>query len=73
MIDYFFWGMIILFGSTAIFYIVFFSLMYYWHETKATFVIVPLIFTFDFFLVAFLVISIIVLVLQYAPEVLKLL
>ena len=73
MIDYFFWGTIILFGTTAIFYIVFFSLIYYWRENRTTFIVVPFIFTFEFFLIAFLVISIVCLILKYAPEVLKLL
>ena len=70
--DYFFWGTIILFLVTAIFYIVFFSLIYYWRETRANFVVVPLIFTFEFFLVAFLVVSIISLILTYIPEILNL-
>jgi hypothetical protein len=70
--SYFFIGLYILFALTAIFYIVFFSLLYYWHEKKATFVVVPLIFTFDFFAVGFLVVCIVSLVLQYAPSFIKL-
>ena len=70
MIDYFFWGYTILLAATLIFYLVFFSLIWYWHERKATVVIVPLIFTFEFFAVGFFVVSLICLVLQYLPDIL---
>lgn len=66
---YLFWGVVILFGSTLIFYIVFFSLIYYWHLKKRTVVIVPLIFTFEFFLIAFLVVMLGLIVLNYFPTV----
>ena len=56
MITYLFWGFVILFVLTILFYVVIFSLIYYWRETKITFVIVPLIFTFEFFLAGFLVV-----------------
>jgi hypothetical protein len=71
MIDYLFWGTIILFAATAIFYIVFFSLIYYWKQNNITPIVVPTIFTFDFFLIGFLIFSIIFLILKYAPEVLR--
>lgn len=64
---YLFWGTIILFLATLIFYIVFFSLIYYWHLKKITYVVVPLIFTFEFFLTAFLVVALVLIVLNYAP------
>ncbi len=70
---YFFWGSIILFVSTLIFYVVFLSLMYYWHEKQITFVVAPLLFAFDFFLIAFLIMAIIVIFLQYLPDILILL
>ena len=53
--------------ATIVFFIVFFSFIYYWHLKKTSFVIVPALFTFDFFLIGFLVISIIYLVIKYAP------
>ncbi len=70
--SYFFWGTILLFVSTLVFYIVFFAFLYYWHETKATFIVVPLLHTFEFFAIAFLVISFICIFLQYAPDITRL-
>ena len=64
---YFFIGVNILFVATLIFYIVFLSLVYYWHNTKTTVVVVPLIFTFEFFLIGFLVVSIVSILLEYVP------
>jgi hypothetical protein len=58
--------------ATVIYYIVFFSLSYYWHEAKTSFVILPAIYTFDFFIIGFLVISIISIILNFFPEILKL-
>lgn len=66
---YFLWGTIILFIATAIFYIGFFSLVYYWHEKKITLVVMPLLFTFEFFLIGFLVVAIASLVLQSIPQI----
>jgi len=63
----FFWAMMILLVATLIFYAVFFGLIYYWHVTKITILIVPLIFTFEFFLIGFLVVSLAVIILNYAP------
>ncbi len=71
--SYFLWGTIILFVATVIFYIVFFSLIYYWRETKVSPLVVPLIFTFEFFLTGFLVVSIVSLILQYLPKIIELL
>lgn len=59
---------LILLIATAIYYIVFFSLIYYWHETKMSFVVLPAISTFEFFIVGFLVISIISMIVNYLPE-----
>ncbi|MBI1866165.1 MAG: hypothetical protein HY005_01080 [Candidatus Staskawiczbacteria bacterium] len=69
--SYFFIGINILFIATLIFYIVFFSLVYYWHEKKTTFVAVPLLYTFEFFLAGFLIVSIISILLEYAPKIFK--
>ena len=66
--SYFFIGINILFVATLIFYVVFFSLVYYWHDKKTTFVIVPLIFTFEFFLIGFLIVSIVSILLEYLPQ-----
>ncbi len=67
--SYLFWGTIILFSATLIFYIVFFSLIYYWHLKRITIVVVPLIFTFEFFLAGFLVVAALFLCVQYLPAV----
>ncbi|OGZ71720.1 MAG: hypothetical protein A2904_02065 [Candidatus Staskawiczbacteria bacterium RIFCSPLOWO2_01_FULL_33_9] len=68
---YFFIGVNILFVATLIFYIVFLSLVYYWHNTKTTVVVVPLIFTFEFFLIGFLVVSIVSILFEYVPIILN--
>ena len=65
----FFWGTIALFIATIVFYIIFASLAYYWHEKKASFVVVPLMYTFEFFLTGFLIVSLTCLLLQYLPEI----
>lgn len=59
--------LIILFALTAIYYIVFFSLIFYWHLKKTSFVVVPFIFTFDFFLIGFLIVAIATLAVNYIP------
>ena len=56
MLSYFFWGMVILLVATAIFYIVFLSFIYYWRETRVNVVVVPLLFTFEFFITGFLLV-----------------
>lgn len=63
-----FWGYVVLFAATVIFYLVFVSLIYYWHEKKTTVLIVPLLYTFEFFLAGFLVVSLVWFVFQYLPE-----
>jgi len=65
--------LIILFALTAVYFIVFFSFIYYWHLKKTSFVVVPVIFTFEFFLIGFLIISIIYIAIKYIPFVIKLL
>ncbi|MBI3631598.1 MAG: hypothetical protein HY219_01900 [Candidatus Staskawiczbacteria bacterium] len=69
--SYFLIGINILFAATLIFYIVFFSLVYYWHEKRATFIVVPIIYTFEFFLAGFLVVSIISILLDNLPQILN--
>jgi hypothetical protein len=63
--------LIVLFIATAIYYVVFFSLTYYWHVAKTTFVVLPVVYAFEFFIVGFLIISIISIVVNYLPVILK--
>lgn len=65
--DVFSVGVITLFAMTALFFIVFFSFIYYWHLKKVTYFVVPLIFTFEFFAIGFLIVSIVTIIIQYAP------
>ena len=69
--SYFFTGLGILFAATIIYYIVFFSLVYYWHEKKETFVIVPVYYTFEFFAIGFLVVCVVSVLLEYLPQIIK--
>jgi len=64
--------LIALFIATGIYYIVFFALSYYWHEKKTSYVIVPLIYTFEFFAIGFFIVAIVSIVIQYLPIILKL-
>lgn len=70
--SYFLIGFIALSIATVIFWIVWFSIMYYWHNKKETFVIVPALFTFEFFLAGFLLLALIAIAFQYLPDVTKL-
>lgn len=71
--DVFTIGIIVLFVMTAIFYIVVFSFIFYWHLKKITFVVVPVFFTFEFLIVGFLVISLAAIIISYAPGMVSLL
>ena len=54
-----FWvGIITLLAVTAIFYIVLFSFIYYWHLVKITYLVVPAVFTFEFFVIGFFIVAI---------------
>ena len=61
---------IVLLIATAIYYIVFFSFIYYWHQKITTVIVVPMIFTFEFFIIGFLIISIASIVVTFLPEIL---
>jgi len=61
-------GLIVLLAMSAIFYIVLFSFIYYWHLKKISFIVVPAIFTFEFFTIGFFIISIVSIILNYLPE-----
>jgi len=63
-------GLLVLFAMTAVFYIVFFSFIYYWSFKKLTFVVVPIIFTFEYFTIGLLVVAIVSLILNYLPQIL---
>ncbi len=65
--DVFTIGLIVLFVMAAIFYIVLFSFIYYWHLKKTSFVVVPMVFTFEFFIMGFFVVSIVSIILNYLP------
>ena len=71
MFFYFLLGTKILFLLTIIFYIVFFCLTFYWAETKSTFLIVPLLYTFKFFLIGFAVVVVISLFIESLPIILS--
>ncbi|OGZ69881.1 MAG: hypothetical protein A3D44_03205 [Candidatus Staskawiczbacteria bacterium RIFCSPHIGHO2_02_FULL_42_22] len=71
MIIYFFWGSIALLIATLIFYAVFFALANYWKETPVNLVVVPLLYTFDFFIIGFVVIASLSIFFQYLPDIIK--
>ncbi|MDP3882892.1 MAG: hypothetical protein Q8Q48_02455 [Candidatus Staskawiczbacteria bacterium] len=68
--DIFTVGLFVLLIMTAIFYIVLFSFIYYWHLKKISYVVVPVIFTFEFFTIGFFVVAIVSLILNYLPQIL---
>lgn len=67
--DVFTVGLFVLLVMTAIFYIVLFSFIYYWHLKKISYVVVPVIFTFEFFTIGFFVVAIVSLILNYLPQI----
>lgn len=69
--DAFIIGLTVLFICTAIFYIVIFSFIYYWHLKKVSYVVVPMVFTFEFFAMGFFVVSLVSIIVQYLPELIK--
>jgi hypothetical protein len=66
--DIFTTGIAVLLVVTAILFIVLFSFVYYWHLKKVTFFVVPMVFIFEFFVAGFFVISIATIILNYLPE-----
>ena len=64
-------GVITLFACAVIFYAVFFTFIYYWHLKKITFVVVPMIFAFEFFITGFFMISIVAIIIDYLPVLVK--
>lgn len=67
--SYFFFGTIILLVTTLIFYVVFVSLIYYWREKNLSVVVIPLLFTFEFFVIGFLIVSLISILFQFLPDI----
>lgn len=65
--DVFYVGVLTLLTATAVFYVVLFGFIFYWHLRKTTFVIVPVIWTFEFFIRCFWVVVIVSLILHYLP------
>lgn len=71
--EVFFVGLLTLLVVTAIFYIVLFSFIYYWHLVKTSFVVVPIIFTFEVFYKGFIALVVITLIIHYLPFLVSLL
>ncbi|HQK63976.1 MAG TPA: hypothetical protein PLF16_02400 [Candidatus Staskawiczbacteria bacterium] len=67
--DIFLTLLVVLFVFTAIFYVVYFSLTYYWHQTKMSFLVLPALATFEFFLIGFLVISLISILVNFMSQI----
>lgn len=65
--DIFTTGLFVLFVMTAIFYVVLFSFIFYWHLKKVTFVVVPMFFTFDFLIIGFFVVCLVSIIINYLP------
>jgi hypothetical protein len=64
-------GLIVLFVMTAIFYIVLFSFIFYWHLVKVSFLVVPMVFAFEFFVMGFFVVSLTAIIIQYLPYLIR--
>jgi len=69
--DVFTTGIIVLFAMTAIFYIVLFSFIFYWHLVKISFIVLPVVFVFEFFVMGFCVVSLVSIIIEYAPFLVK--
>ncbi len=70
--DIFYLLLIILFILTTIFFGIFFGFIYYWHLKKTSFVVVPMIFTFEFFAIGFFIVAVLTLSIKYGPLVFNL-
>ena len=69
--DPFITGLIVLFVFSAIFYIVSFSFIFYWHLVKISIVVVPALWTFEFFAVGFLIVAMVSITINYLPMLLS--
>ncbi|MGH7239831.1 MAG: hypothetical protein ACREHG_07155 [Candidatus Saccharimonadales bacterium] len=69
--SFLFWATILLMLAAATYYLVFAMLIYYWHEKEMSVMVIPLIFTFEFFVAGFLLVAFVSLLLAYFPEFLQ--
>jgi len=63
-------GLQILGFLTIIYFLVFFILVYYWHEAKSSYIFVPLIYAFKFFAIGFFVVILFSLIMEFVPQLL---
>ncbi|MCX6720698.1 MAG: hypothetical protein NTW11_02750 [Candidatus Staskawiczbacteria bacterium] len=69
--DVFTVGIITLFAATAVFYIVLFSFIFYWHLKKISFVVIPAVFAFEFLAICFLIVVIVTIIINYLPNLIR--
>jgi hypothetical protein len=69
--DVFTTGLIVLFVMTAISYTVLFSFIFYWHLKKISYVVVPMVFAFEFLIMGFFVVSIVSIIFNYLPVLIR--
>lgn len=69
--DFFTIGLLTLAASTIVFYIVLFSFIFYWHLVRVSFLVVPAIFAFEFFVIGFFIVSIVSIILNYLPDLIR--
>ena len=69
--DVFTIGIIVLFIASAVFYAVFGGFIFYWHLKKISYVVVPVIFAFEFFVMGFFMVSIVSIILNYLPDLIR--
>ena len=69
--DIFTTGLIVLFLMTVLFFIVLFSFIFYWHLVDISYLVVPVIFTFEFFVMGFFVVSLVSIILKYLPDAIR--
>jgi len=65
--DVFITGVVTLLFFTLVFYGVFFGFVFYWHLKKITFVIVPILFTFEFFWRGVVIVVLVSVAFKYLP------
>ena len=69
--DIFTTGLYVLLVMTAIFYIVLFSFIFYWHLKKVSYIVVPIIWAFEFFVLGFFVVALTAIILNYVPVIVR--
>ncbi len=68
MVDVFFTGISVLLVMTAIFYLVFFGFVYYWHLKKTSLVFVPVWVAFILLWKGFIAVVVTALLFRYLPD-----